>query len=167
VRRRVALGCLATVAAADYVLHRRRPRWILVGVFDHPAHVATAALVLLNLGARPSEWRKGFLVGSLLPDLDHLPLVLKHAIPTPDDPRPVTHCLLAAAPVGAIAVARDSDPLAGVAVGMLAHFLRDLGVGSGVPLLWPATARPLRVPYTLYAAGCLLLARRATLRDGL
>ena len=163
----MALGCLATVAAADYVLHRRRPRWILIGAFDHPAHMATAGLVLLNLGPRPADWRKGFMVGSLLPDLDHLPLVLQHAGRSADDPRPVTHCLLAAAPVGAIAVARGSEPLAGMAVGMLAHFLRDLGVGSGVPLLWPATARRLRIPYTLYAAGCLILARRATLRYGL
>jgi hypothetical protein len=96
-RALAALGCLATIGAADYVLHRRKPRWILVGLFDHPAHVATAGLLALH----------------------------------------------------------------GAASGMAAHYARDLGVGSGVPLLWPATTRSVRVPYAVYAAACIALAGRA------
>src|SRR5919108_3561301 len=98
-RALAALGCLATIGAADYVLQRRKPRWILVGLFDHPAHVATAGLLAVNVSNRPPRWTTGFLVGSLLPDLDHLPLVLRDQHPTTEDPRPVTHCLLAIAPV--------------------------------------------------------------------
>jgi hypothetical protein len=37
-------------------------------------------------------------------------------------------------------------------------------VGSGVPLLWPATSRSVRVPYAVYAGGCLALAGRALAR---
>jgi hypothetical protein len=161
VRRAAALGCLATVAAADYVIKRRQPRWIVIGLFDHPAHVATAVLILLNLPVGPQRDRaNAYLVGSLLPDLDHIPLALRRVHPAPGDPRPVTHCLLAVAP--ALALGR-----ADVAAGMLAHFVRDVGVGTGVPLLWPGTRRSFRVPYPLYAAACLLLARRATLVGGL
>jgi membrane-bound metal-dependent hydrolase YbcI (DUF457 family) len=167
VRRAAALGCLATIAVADYVIERRRPRWLVAGLFDHPAHVATAALVHLNLEPRSRAWSIGFVAGSLAPDLDHVPLALRTVKPTLDDPRPASHCLLAVAPVAALAAATRSQPLAGATAGMLAHFLRDLGVGTGVPLLWPATGRPLRVPYTLYAAGCLALAVRATLKSGL
>jgi len=156
-----ALGCLATIGAADYVLHRRKPRWILVGFFDHPAHVATAGLLALNVHNRPGRWTAGFLVGSLLPDVDHLPLVLREQLPTTDDPRPVSHCLLAVAPVAALAGLTQSERLHGAATGMVAHFARDLGVGSGVPLLWPATARSVRVPYVAYAALCTALAGRA------
>jgi membrane-bound metal-dependent hydrolase YbcI (DUF457 family) len=157
-RKAIALGCLATVAAADYVLHRRKPPWLLIGVFDHPAHVATAALVVLNAQGRPPRWTAAFLVGSLLPDLDHVPLVLREQHPTADDPRPVTHCLLAVAPLAAAAGATQSERLHGAACGMVAHYARDLGVGSGVPLLWPATNRSLRVPYGVYAGGCVALA---------
>jgi hypothetical protein len=150
--RAVALGCLATIAVSDYVIKRRRPRWIVAGMFDEPAHVATAMLI------RPA-WTKAYLAGSLLPDLDHVPLLLRRVHPSLDDPRPVSHCLLAVAPFAALN--------GGLAAGMLAHLVRDLGVGTGAPLLWPATARQLRVPYALYAAGCLVLARRATLTGGL
>jgi inner membrane protein len=137
----VALGCLATVAGADYVIQRRTPRWIVMGLLDHPAHVATAMLLR-------KTWTPGYLAGSLLPDLDHIPLALRAVHPEPGDPRPVTHCLLPVAPVAV--VSRD------VAAGMLAHFVRDLAVGTGVPLLWPLSGKRIRVPYAAYAV--LLLA---------
>ncbi|MBA3261250.1 MAG: metal-dependent hydrolase [Thermoleophilaceae bacterium] len=162
-RRSLALGCLAAIAAADFTMHRRRPRWILIGLFDHPAHLATAGLLVLNAPPRPRRWTIAFLVGALLPDLDHLPLALRPEHPSPDDPRPVSHCLLAVAPVAALAGVTQSERLHGLAGGMAAHFLRDLGVGTGVPLLWPASARSLRVPYAVYVAGCMLLAGRAFL----
>ena len=135
-RQLTALGCVATIAVADYVIQRRRPRWIVAGMFDEPAHVATALL----LRRKPSA---AYLAGSLLPDLDHIPLALRLVHPDPDDPRPVTHCLLSVAPVAL------TSPEA--AKGMLAHFVRDLGVGTGVPLLWPFSGRPVRVPYAAYA----------------
>jgi hypothetical protein len=160
-RRAIALSCLATIAAADYTLHRRKPRWILLGIFDHPAHAATAGLLLLNAPPRPRRWTVAFLAGSLLPDLDHVPLALKDQHPSPDDPRPVSHCLLAVAPVAALAGLTQSERLHAAAGGMLAHYARDLGVGTGVPLLWPATRSSFKVPYAAYAAGCLLLAGRA------
>ena len=163
-RRALALGCLTTVAAADYVIHRRRPRWILLGLFDHPAHLATAGLIALNLQPRSRRWMRGFAVGALLPDLDHVPLALHASERTAQDPRPVSHCLLAVAPVAALASATQSERLRGATAGMLAHFTRDLGVGSGVPLLWPASRRSLRVPFVAYAGVCLALAARVALR---
>lgn len=135
-RALAAAGCLATIAVADYVIHRRRPRWIVVGLVDHPAHVATAFL----LRRQPNA---AYLAGSLLPDVDHIPLGLRAVHPDPADPRPVTHCLLPVLPVAAIN--RDA------AAGMLAHFVRDLGVGTGVPLLWPLSGKHIRVPYAVYA----------------
>jgi len=165
-RKAIVLGCLATVAAADYTLHRHKPRWLVIGLFDHPAHLATAGLVVLNAQRRPARWTAAFLVGSLLPDLDHLPLVLREQHPTADDPRPVSHCLLAVAPLAVAAAATQSERLHGAACGMVAHYARDVGVGSGVPLLWPATSRSLRVPYPVYAAACLALAARVFTKVG-
>jgi membrane-bound metal-dependent hydrolase YbcI (DUF457 family) len=160
----IALGCLATIAAADLTLSRRKPPWILVGFYDHPAHLATAGAILVNVPRRSRRWTLGFLAGAALPDLDHIPLALRPKRPEVGDPRPVTHCLLAVAPVAAVATATQSDRLHGLACGMLAHFLRDLGVGTGVPLLWPATRHPVRVPYPAYFAICTALVGNACLR---
>jgi membrane-bound metal-dependent hydrolase YbcI (DUF457 family) len=156
-RRAAALGCLATIAAADAVLHRLRPPWITIGVFDHPAHLATSGLVALHVRSRPRAWLAGFLVGSLLPDLDHVPLALRRERPKQGDPRPVSHTLLAVAPVAAAAGFTQSERLHGAAAGMVSHYARDLGVGSGVPLLWPLTRRSFKVPYAVYAGTCVAL----------
>jgi inner membrane protein len=164
VRRVAALGCLATVLGADWVIRHRRPRWIVSGLFDEPAHMATAGLVLLNLPDCSGRWSGGFLAGSVLPDLDHVPLALSRLHPDIDDPRPVTHCLLALAPLGlAAAAARGPARQAALAAaaGGLAHFARDLAVGTGVALLWPLDGRRLRVPYPAYAAALAALAAGA------
>jgi hypothetical protein len=148
------------------VIARHRPPWLLVGAFDLPAHVATAGLVLLNGGRRPRDWRTAFLAGSLLPDLDHVPLALRPVRPTLDSPRPLSHCLAAVAPAAALAAITGSPRATAAARGMLAHFARDLGVGTGVPLLWPASRRSFRAPYPVYAAACLLLCARAVAARG-
>lgn len=166
-RRAVALGCLATIAAADWTIRRRRPRWILVGLLDEPAHLATGALVLVNLHVRSERWAAGFLAGAALPDLDHVPLALSRVHPDVDDPRPVTHCLLAIAPLALAGVVTGNpgrEFAAGAAAGALAHFARDLAVGTGVALLWPLDRRHLKLPYPAYAAAALALAVRAARR---
>jgi membrane-bound metal-dependent hydrolase YbcI (DUF457 family) len=165
IRLAVALACLATIAAADWVIHSRRPRWITVGFLDEPAHLATAGLVLVSLKPRSPEWAAGFMAGGALPDLDHVPLALSRVHPDIDDPRPVTHCLLAVSPL--LLAARlcrpgpARDALAGAAAGTLAHFARDLAVGTGVPLLQPLSERHFKVPYLLYAGVVAALAARA------
>jgi membrane-bound metal-dependent hydrolase YbcI (DUF457 family) len=157
-RRALALGCLATIAAADAVLHRTRLPWITLGFFDHPAHLATAGLIALNAPLRPQRWTISFLVGALLPDVDHIPLALRPPHPAPGAPRPFSHCLLTIVPVAGLAGATQSEWLHGAASGMAAHYLRDLGVGTGVPLLWPVSRHSFRVPYVIYAGACVGLA---------
>ena len=161
-----AVACLAVVAAADLVLSRKRPPWLLVGFFDEPAHLATAGVALANLRPRSNEWALGFIAGAVLPDLDHVPLAVSRVHPSVDDPRPVTHCLLAVSPLFAAAGIQKPGPareaVAGAAAGTLAHFARDLAVGTGVPLLQPLSERNLKVPYPVYLAGLAALAVRAT-----
>jgi hypothetical protein len=126
-----SLVCLAVIACADYVIRRREPPWLVIGLVDEPAHVATAVV----LRSRPSP---AYLVGAVLPDLDHIPLLWKR--PTPGDPRPNTHSLPVVG-IGAL-VSRD------LAAGMLAHLVRDLALGPGVPLLG---GRHVNLPYGAYA----------------
>jgi inner membrane protein len=174
VRQVAALGCLATIAVADYVVRHRQPRWLVSGLFDHPAHVATAGLVLLNLPPRSGAWTAGFLAGSLLPDLDHVPLALAPKHPGLDDPRPRSHSLVALASLAAVTAARagavrgaPAEVAGGAIGGALTHYGRDAATGPGLPLLWPASDRDLRLPWPAYAAACLFLAGRASLRNGL
>jgi inner membrane protein len=167
VRRAAPLACLAAVLGADWVIMRRRPRWFLSGLFDEPAHVATAGLVLLNLPRRSERWTGGFLVGSALPDIDHVPLALSRVHPDIDDPRPVTHCLLAIAPLALAAAASRGatrEYATGATAGALAHFARDLAVGTGVALFRPLDGRSLKVPYAVYAAALVALAAAAARR---
>jgi inner membrane protein len=164
VKGAAALGCLATVLGADWVIARRRPRWIVSGLFDEPAHLATAGLVLLNLPRPSSRWAGGFLIGSVLPDLDHVPLALRREHPIPADPRPVTHCLGTVAPLAIAAYLTRSEALTGAAGGALVHFARDLAVGTGVALLWPLAGRSLKVPYPVYGGAVVALAARAARR---
>jgi membrane-bound metal-dependent hydrolase YbcI (DUF457 family) len=166
VRRLAALGCLATVLAADWVILRRRPRWIVSGLFDEPAHLATGVLVLMNLPVRSERWAVGFLVGAALPDLDHVPLAFSRVHPDIDDPRPVTHCLLAIAPLVVAGVSTEGaarNYAVGAAAGALIHFARDLAVGTGVALFRPLDSRSLKVPYPAYAAAVVALAARAAI----
>jgi inner membrane protein len=158
---------VAAIIGADWIILRHRPRWILAGLFDEPAHIATAGLVLLNLPRRSGRWSAGFLAGSVLPDLDHVPLALSRVHPDIDDPRPVTHCLLAIAPLavaGAATRGAAREYTAGAAAGALVHFGRDLAVGTGVALFRPLDGRSVKVPHPIYAATVLVLAVRAARR---
>jgi hypothetical protein len=87
-RRVWPLAALAAIVAADRMILERRPPWIVVGLLDHPAHVATAALVLANLRPRSRGWRAAFLAGSLAPDVDHVPLALRTVHPSLDESLP-------------------------------------------------------------------------------
>ncbi|MBN1528275.1 MAG: metal-dependent hydrolase [Thermoleophilaceae bacterium] len=158
-----AAAAALVVAGADLVLHLRRPRWILIALFDHPAHVATAALMALNLRDRSPRWHAGFLAGSLLPDVDHIPLAIGEH-PTPETRRPATHSLLAVAPLFALARASRSELADGTAWGTLAHFARDVAVPPGAPLLKPFREEDVLLPYAAYALALVGLAGMAMTR---
>jgi hypothetical protein len=137
--RRLPLACLATIAVADWVIENVELPWLAIGLFDEPAHLATGYLVG---GGDPV-----FLAGSLLPDVDHIPLAFQE--PSRGDPRPKTHSIY-----GAVAAGLVSRRLG---AGVLAHFARDLALDPGVPLLG---GRAYRIPYAAYAGFVLACAIR-------
>jgi hypothetical protein len=128
--RRLPFACLATIAVADWVIENVKLPWLAIGLFDEPAHLATAYL----LGGDDPV----FLAGALLPDVDHVPLFFRD--PQRGDPRPKTHSLFAALAAGAVSRR--------LGAGVLAHFARDLALDPGVPLFG---GRAFRVPYGAYA----------------
>ena len=111
------------------------------GLLDEVAHLATAALGLLVLACFidvPRRFYVTALVASVAIDLDHIPVYL--GLLADQDQRPFTHSLATVAVlVGAAAVSRRHRAvLAGAAIGVLLHFMRDIAEGPpGVRMLWP------------------------------
>jgi inner membrane protein len=149
------LSMVAAIGAIDLILQRGVTFWATAGPLDGVAHLLTTALLLaLMTRQRNPVFRTAALVASVLIDLDHIPIyagwhpLIAHA------PRPYTHSLTTVVVAGILACLmsrRARCILAGIAVGVLFHLVRDVAT-AGVPLFWPVSTVNVQVPYALYAA---------------
>lgn len=154
-----APALLAFVLADDALIRALRPSYAVLGLLDEPAHLATGALavatIALAVGGLPRPAWIAALASTVLIDVDHLPDVLGTQILTAGAPRPYTHSLTTVAVLAVAAIAvrgRSVSPgLAGAALGVAAHLLRDLGTAP-VALWWPVSSDGVSVPYIVYAA---------------
>jgi inner membrane protein len=160
----VLAAALAGILVADEALHRLALPWLLGGLFDEPAHLATAVLVHANLSNADSAWATALAVGSVAPDADHVPLIpVRHKLGK-DDPRPALHTLLTPAAVAAAACftrARAREALGGLAAGICVHFVRDVASGTGLAVIQPLARWRIKLPRRSYQAGMAFLAWRA------
>lgn len=163
-------GAVAGIGALDGVQSVRTWPVPIMAALDWPAHVATAALVLAaaprKLAPETAAWA---LAGSVAIDVDHVPLYLGLDKVAGDDQRPLSHSLTTTALLFAgsrLARGRRRTALTGLAVGTLLHFVRDVGTGPGVPLLWPLTRRNLRVPYAAHLAAVAAAASAPEMAPG-
>jgi inner membrane protein len=104
----------------------------------------------------------------VLIDIDHVPLdLLSSDILTAGTPRPYTPALatmlVLIAAAGLLRRRRGATAVAGLAVGVGLHLLRDVATGP-VALWWPVTAHGLQVGYGWYAAGLVLATIAGALR---
>ena len=159
------VAAVAVVAAADLALRLLDPPYVVVGLIDEPAHLATAALVL---AAWPGRLPRGVvgaaLAASVLIDVDHLPGALGSDVVTQDAPRPYSHSLvtpLALLAAAALAGGRARLVAAGAALGVACHLLRDLGGAPGVPLAWPLSTAAVSLPLPLVVLVVAALDARA------
>jgi inner membrane protein len=151
---------LALIACCDVLLHVLEPPYPVIAVFDWPAHLATAVLVVSCVRSHDRAFVAAALTISVAIDLDHLPHDLGWDVLTRSTTRPVTHSFVGVAIFALVALLASRRPAvgAGVAVGALAHLLRDIATGEGVPLLWPASSHELLMPYGVYFAVVATLA---------
>lgn len=160
---------VAVIVGAD-LISRRVPFDILVtGLLDEPAHLSTAALVLLavagghRLAAAPTVTLSA-MAASVLIDVDHVPLYA--GVPWVADigGRPYTHSF--ATVVGLLAVwllaGRRWPVVVGAAIGVCLHFVRDVATGPGLPLWWPLSSVDVRLPYRWYLIAVVALGLVAT-----
>jgi len=161
------LTAVVVVLAVQPVLGRLDvdTQFALVGVVDWTGHIATG-VVLIALLTPARRMAAAILVFSVAIDIDHLPLELgSNILMGADTPRPYTHSLLTLLVVLAAAGVLRSQVLLGAAIGLAGHFLRDLGTGDGIPLLWPLSDAGASIPFALYVGILTGLAAVAALRS--
>lgn len=161
---------LVVIVALDVVQYSRNWPVPVVGLLDEPAHLLTAALVLLALPPRFWQPDGGWvLLGSVALDIDHVPLFLGDPGFAVDGGRPPTHSLVTVLVLllGAAAVPKLRRALGGLALGAGLHLLRDVATGPGIPLLWPLTRAAVAVPYLAYLTLLGLLTVLVVVRAGL
>ena len=141
VQSRSGVGTLAVVACVSDLAERRFESPLLVsGLFDEVAHLALAGLGLLVLACfvdLPQRFFVAALVASVAIDVDHVPALLGL---TPDQGRSFVHSLatVLAVVAGAAVNRKYRVVLAGVAVGLTMHLVRDVVEGPpGVRMFWP------------------------------
>jgi inner membrane protein len=151
-------AALVAVVLLDVALAARSWPIPVEAALDEPAHLLTAWLLLSAAGVRRGPVLLWALAGSVLIDLDHVPLYLGAPV-TAGGGRPVSHSLAFLLALLAAAWAWRSQRLrlAGLAAGVGLHVVRDVALGPGVPLLWPVVAESVRVPYPAYL-GVLVVA---------
>ena len=163
------LACFALLLAADWTyLHIGGNSFFPEGPLDEIAHFLTALLLLQWLpGRQRARFAAPALFASVAIDLDHVPQYLGHRFLTVGTARPYGHSLLTVAVLLALALAlsRHRRLLIGLALGVLLHFVRDLGEGgsSAVSLLWPLSDHGFSYPHSVYIA---LIAAAAGVRIG-
>jgi inner membrane protein len=181
--RGAPLGLVAAIALAGNLGREDLP-FLPRALVDEPCHLATAMVVLGAFtrwrGRAPSRWFVWVMLSSsVLIDLDHLPLQFGSAALTAGTPRPYTHALwlpavLAAAAVladrrfrvsGSAGAARSATMAAGAALGVAAHFLRDVATAP-IALGWPLSSAGVQVPASWYLAALLILAILPSPRPG-
>ena len=172
-----AIPLLAAIVALDiaWAAVHGSTGSLAYGIADEPAHLATCAIVLLAVAAcrrapLPMPLVVAALLASVAIDVDHIPGYLGWDWLTESSPRPYSHGAATAAVLAGLGLAAKGQRArlvaAGLALGVAAHLLRDLGTGPGVPLLWPLTGASFSLPYAVYAgilAGLCLTALRGTL----
>ncbi len=162
----MVLACAATVAVADLLLWKTDLPLLGDGLLDELAHVATALLFVAAVRPTiPRDFLAGLIVGAVLIDVDHVPVHFGWNGLEPGGSRPYPHSLLTVAVVSVAALVargRWRTALTAAAIGLVAHFFRDLAEpgqnGAGVMLLWPASDHPFTLPYVVQAAALAVAA---------
>ncbi len=163
---RMAAPVVARLAIGGLDWVRAIREWPLpvVGLLDEPAHLLTAWLFLAAVPAtRRRLDPRWLLLGAVVLDVDHLPLYLWGALATSAGGRPATHSLVTVLALFTVAglSRRLRATAAGLAAGVLLHFLRDVATGPGLPIAWPLSENSTVLPYGLYlgvSAGLAMLA---------
>lgn len=137
---------------------------LIHGLADEVAHLMTTLICLAAVRAVgiPVHWFAG-LVGAVVLDLDHIPLLLNLIDPVMGSSRPATHSLGPVAPILLLGLIIPPWRLAlwSLGFGMLTHLFRDAATGFA-PLAWPLSDQPTHLRYSAYLLVLVALATVTT-----
>jgi inner membrane protein len=173
--RRAGVLLAAYAFGTDWLISWHGLGFVLRGLIDEPAHLATALVVLGAItrfrGSPPEpKFWVTMLICSVLIDVDHLPAEFGIDALTDGTPRPYTHALwtvlvlILAWGVARYRARRNGRPrpataelvLAGAAWGLAAHFLRDIATAP-MSFWWPVTDMSVEVPYWWYVVALFVI----------
>jgi hypothetical protein len=173
--RGVSLALVAAVVIVDFTIPWPGMSFVPRALVDEPCAVATALVILgalTRFRGTPPDPKFGWsmLALSVLVDVDHLPLEFGSPVLTAGTPRPYFHALwvvviLTAATIVARywsqraktpASSTTMNILAGAALGISAHFLRDVATAP-MSLWWPVTKAAVEVPHWWYVLALLII----------
>jgi inner membrane protein len=183
-RRWVGVLLAAYAFGTDRLIAWHGLGFVLRGLIDEPAHIATALVVLGAItrfrGSPPEpKFCATMLICSVLIDVDHLPAEFGSYALTDGTPRPYTHALwtvlvlILAWWVARYLARRNGRPrpataelvLAGAAWGLAAHFLRDIATAP-MSFWWPVTDMSVEVPYWWYVVALFVIIVLGPIRRG-
>jgi hypothetical protein len=147
------------VAAVDALAARAELSLPTKALLDESAHAATALLLLGAFLRRPVQpIVLGTVLGSIIIDVDHIPMTIEHRGDLKGLARPASHSLLAvllAVVVGQWLPVGGRPYVFGLAFGLAAHLTRDMATGY-VRLFWPLRARGVHLPYPVYGTAHII-----------
>ena len=147
--------------------HIRGDESLLIhGLADEVAHLMTTLICLAAVRAIgiPVHWLAG-VVGAVVLDLDHIPMLLDLVDPVQGSSRPESHSLAPVVAVLVLGVIIRPWRLAllTLAFAMSTHLLRDAATGFA-PVWWPLYDAPVHLRYSAYL---LVLVTLATVTTGI
>ncbi len=158
-RRQASVAAAAGLLVLDAAVGTRSWPMPALGLLDESAHLLTAWLVLAAMPRRipRGDFVRWALVGSVVINVDHLPMYLSTHDFAVQGARPPTHSLVLVGAVLMLApVLRHRERALGLAAGFVLHFCRDVATGPGVPLSWPIDDEHVRIPHAVYLLAMVL-----------
>jgi membrane-bound metal-dependent hydrolase YbcI (DUF457 family) len=154
---------LIPILAIDLYFELFTPGWFVIAILDETAHILTSFIFLIIASQWVNRWIVlSVLAGTILIDVDHIPLLLSTTDFSSIENRPVTHSVLPVLLlILPLAFRRCRDGVTGyvflgLVAGVVIHLFRDLATG-GIPLLWPFASGTFEIRYFVYVLTCVLL----------
>lgn len=149
----IGIAGIIAIALIDQYLGAETRSIPVIAAMDYVAHLATTFILLAAfLRVVSYYFLAGAVVGSLILDVGHIPILLSDIEFTQITSRPSSHSLLVAVvfilPI-LLTRGRYQALFVGICFGNAFHLFRDAATG-GIPLWWPFSASSVELAYAPY-----------------
>jgi inner membrane protein len=154
-----ASAAVLLIAAVDALSAHAEFSLPTKALLDESSHIATTLLFLGALWPSPVQpVVLGTVLGSVIIDIDHIPMTIEHHGDLNGLARPDSHSLLTVllvAGLGRWLPVRRRPYALGLAFGIATHLTRDMATGR-VRLFWPLAPHGVHLPYPIYGTALII-----------